>query len=186
MQPFRDVLDECGFMDMGFVGSLYTWHRHYTNYTVWERLDRVMATNDWFAKLLETKIRHLDVTTSDHKPLWIVPEAMECRQQWPFWFEQMWMTEKGCGKTIEAVWSTGNDEAENVKLIKKIDKCGRELTGWSKKCFGNVRRDLEKKRKLLAKAEKSAQNGGSVDWMKQLEREINSLMYKEAQLWRQR
>ena len=26
MQPFRDVLDECGFMDMGFVGSLFTWH----------------------------------------------------------------------------------------------------------------------------------------------------------------
>lgn len=24
MQPFRDVLDECSFMDMGFVGSLFT------------------------------------------------------------------------------------------------------------------------------------------------------------------
>ena len=45
---------------------------------------------------------------------------------------------------------------------------------------------MEKKRKLLAKIEKSAQNGGNVHQMKQLEREINSLMYKEAQLWRQR
>lgn len=24
MKPFRDVLDECSFMDMGFVGSLFT------------------------------------------------------------------------------------------------------------------------------------------------------------------
>lgn len=69
------------------------------------------------------------------------------------------MTEKGCGKTIEAVWRTGNDEAKSVKFIKKIDKCGWELTEWSKKCFGNIRRDLEKKRKLLAKTEKSTQNG---------------------------
>ena len=171
------MLDECGFMDMGFVGSLYTWHRHYTNHTVWERLDRAVATNDWFAKFPETKTNHLDVTTSNHKPLWIVLEAMECRQQQPFRFEQMWMTDS---KTIEAVWRTGNDEAKSVKLIKKIDNCGWELTEWSKKCFGNVRRDLVKKRKLLAKAEKSTQNGGSVHQMKQLEREINSLMYKEA------
>lgn len=36
MQPFRDVLDECSFMDMGFVGSLFTQHKHYTDYMVLE------------------------------------------------------------------------------------------------------------------------------------------------------
>ena len=48
MQGFRDVLDECGFMDLGFVGPMFTWHKHFENYTVWERLDRAVATNDWF------------------------------------------------------------------------------------------------------------------------------------------
>lgn len=78
----------------------------------------------------------------------------------------MWMTNKGCGQTIEVVWRTGNNEAKNVKLIKKIERCGKELMKWSKDYFGNVQRDLEKKRKLMAKAEKSAQNGGSVYRMK--------------------
>ena len=45
MQPFRDVLDEYRFMDMGFVGSPFTWHKHYADYTVWERLDRAVAIN---------------------------------------------------------------------------------------------------------------------------------------------
>ena len=48
MQGFRDVLDECGFMDLGFVGPMFTWHKHFENYTVWERLDRAVVTNDWF------------------------------------------------------------------------------------------------------------------------------------------
>lgn len=81
MQLFHKVLGECGFMDMGFVGSLFTWHKHYPNYTVWERLDRAVATNQWFAKFLETKIHHLDMTTLNHKALWMVPKVMECRQQ---------------------------------------------------------------------------------------------------------
>ena len=29
MQLFRDVLDACGFMDLGFVGPKFTWARHY-------------------------------------------------------------------------------------------------------------------------------------------------------------
>ena len=46
MQAFREVLDECGFIDLGFVGSEFTWHKHFADYTVWERLDRAVATSD--------------------------------------------------------------------------------------------------------------------------------------------
>ena len=31
MQQFRDVIDECGFMDLGFEGPKYTWSRHFEN-----------------------------------------------------------------------------------------------------------------------------------------------------------
>ena len=78
MQAFRDVLDECGFMDLGFKGFPFTWHKHLDGYTIWERLDRLVATNDGFSMFSGTKVFHLDVTTSDHKPLWIAPEGMDC------------------------------------------------------------------------------------------------------------
>ena len=87
MQLFHKALNEYGFMDMGFIGSNFTWHKHLTNYTVWEWLNRAVATNSWFTKFSNTKIYHLDVTILDHKPLWIVPEVMDDKQQWPFCFE---------------------------------------------------------------------------------------------------
>ena len=31
MQLFRDVLDECGFLDLGFVGSRFTWSKHFVD-----------------------------------------------------------------------------------------------------------------------------------------------------------
>ena len=54
-----------------------------------------MATNDWFSKFPDTKVYHLDATTSDHKALLIQPKGMECNQQKPFRFEQMWMAKQG-------------------------------------------------------------------------------------------
>ena len=36
MQAFRDVLDECDFMDLGFKGFPFTWHKHLDGYTIWE------------------------------------------------------------------------------------------------------------------------------------------------------
>lgn len=129
------------------------------------------------------KVYHLDITTSDQKPLWIVPEIMESYQQRPFQFEQMRMTESGCSDTIEAVWRSGDSDPWSVKLLNKVGRCGIALTKWSKTNFGSVRTELKKKRKLLQQAERRAIQGGNTMWMRTMEREINELMDKEAKMW---
>ena len=46
MQQFRDVVDECGFIDLGFVGTNFTWSKHFVDgHSIWERLDRGLANN---------------------------------------------------------------------------------------------------------------------------------------------
>ena len=94
------------------------------------------------------------------------------------------MSEPGCGATIKAVWQQVANEPRGEKVIKKVDKCGKHLTKWSKTCFRNVKRELEQKRKKLAQ-ERVACSGSSVALMKKLEKEINELLDKEAKMWRQ-
>ena len=84
MQAFREVLDECGFIDLGFVGSEFTWHKHFAGNTVWEHLDRAVAMSDWLSLFPDTKIYHLEADASDHRPILIVPNGMDCSQQRPF------------------------------------------------------------------------------------------------------
>ena len=43
MQAFRDVLDTCGFMDLGFTGLEFTWPGVQHGQVIWERLDRGVA-----------------------------------------------------------------------------------------------------------------------------------------------
>ena len=185
MQLFRDALDDCSFIDLGYVGFPYTWHKHFASYTIFERLDRGLATADWFTRFPSTKIHHLGVTTSNHKPLWITPEGMDSSFHKPFRFEQMWLTDEGCTSTVEAVCKERVVDPWDTRVLSKIDKCGRELTQWSKKCFGSVKRELENKRKQLKQVENKAARTGNSTRMKLLEREVNQLLDKEAKMWGQ-
>ena len=90
------------------------------------------------------------------------------------------MTDKGCGETIETVWTENNLEPWDTRVLKKIDKCGQELLCWSKRHFGNVRQELEKKRKELKQAERLSVWTGNFERMRALESEINLLLDKEA------
>ena len=51
MQRFREALDACGFMDLGYMGSPFTWQKHFRDgHSVWERLDKALANVDWILK----------------------------------------------------------------------------------------------------------------------------------------
>ena len=71
-------------------------------------------------------------------------------------------------------------------MIKKIKKCGKELQDWNRKHFGNVKRELKKKRKLLREAEEEAMRTGVSFQVRELKKEINELVDKEYRMWFQR
>ena len=102
-------------------------------------------------------------------------------------FEEMWLVDKGCGETVEGVWQARYDEAENMRVIRKIENCGKELTSWSRDNFDNDRRELEKKKKKeLTQAERQAVRTGDSSGIILLKKEINVLMGKEERMWKQR
>lgn len=62
----------------------------------------------------------------------------------PFRFEEMWLSDRGCTNVVEAVWKSHEEAELSTKVIKKIQRCGKELQDWNRKHFGNVRKELEK------------------------------------------
>ena len=94
------------------------------------------------------------------------------------------MSEAGCGATIEAVWQQVGADPRGEKVIKKIF-----LTSVGK--FDQVELDMlpkcEKrartKQKKTCLGQKASMQWGSVTLMKKLEKEINKLLDKEAQMW---
>ena len=107
MQAFRETLDFCGFMDLGFIGLEFTWHSRRHGHLVWEHLDKGVANYDWLSKFPAATVRHLHYYSSDHRPISISLNPNNEAQRWsrrPFRFEEMWLANSGCSDTVLRAW----------------------------------------------------------------------------------
>ncbi|XP_075636519.1 uncharacterized protein LOC142608713 [Castanea sativa] len=187
MQTFREVIDKCGFMDLGYEGSKYTWSRYYDNgNSIWEWLDQCLATSSWFLKFPGSKVYHLRCDSSDHIPLHVVQSDLDFpKRKKLFRFEEMWLSNRECEEVVFSAWNSGGGQRLGGDVLAKVEKCGKELTWWDKNVFGNVRRELDRLRKQLTKAESEAMISGSNLWVLQLKKEIDVLLDRESTMWAQ-
>ena len=148
MQLFQEVIDECGFMDLGYVGLKFTWVRHFENgNSIWERLDRGLATNWWFLKFPGSRVHHLHCDSLDHSPLLVVLAPLDIPTR------KKYSGLRRCGCQIRLVkkqykqhgaqWQV---QTWTLQYISKVEKCGKDLLWWNRNVFGSVRQELIKKK----------------------------------------
>ena len=83
MESFRQVLDECNLLDLGYMGNKFTWSKSFPNGgMVWERLDRAVSTVEWLDLFPVTKVQTLSCVTSDHSPILILPDGFGANLNW--------------------------------------------------------------------------------------------------------
>lgn len=128
LQGFVEVVNNCGFIDLGFVGEKYTWEKSRgTKNWIQERLDRGLVNRAWSDMFPQVEIQVLEVATSDHLPLYLqlhiqVLQPKERR----FRFENSWLREKDCEIVIKNGWN----EASGLEIMDKIKLCGLRLQEW--------------------------------------------------------
>jgi hypothetical protein len=92
IQGFREVVDVCNQMDLGFKGHFWTWEKKVTGGTCTHvRLDRALGSVKWSSQFPLASITHEDIATSDHCALVLcLTEEVIQRKKPPFRFETMW------------------------------------------------------------------------------------------------
>ena len=188
MQLFGDVIDECGFMDLGCMGTHFTWSKHFMDgHSIWERRDHGLANNPWLMKFPESIVNHFHCNSSDHCPFLInLSRFKPPSHKQPYKFEEMWLSDERCAKTVEASWSSSQHETSDSSILKRVEMCGKNLAWWNQNIFGNERKELDKKRSLLIQAESATLESGQNHQVRELTEQINVLFDREAQLWSQR
>lgn len=142
MDAFREVLDDCGVKDLGFKGCRFTWQRgNLPSTLIRERLDRMLADEDWCTLFPSWEMLHLPRYRSDHAPLLLQTGTNDAfrRGNKLFKFEAMWLSREECGKVVEDAWcaSGGAEISERLELVSN------QLSSWASKAFG----DLKKRKK---------------------------------------
>ena len=145
MRGFRDMVDECELVDLGYVGHKFTWCGRRSGGVVLERLDRAFANTSWLELNPVTWVQHFRAHSFDHNSIIISSEGIPACRNKPFRFEQMWLKEEGCGDTVKATWEANSDIGTLPMVSQKIKNCGVWLTEWSRHSFGSIRRQVEEK-----------------------------------------
>ena len=136
LQKFREVLDECGLFDLGFVGNKFTWFKTFPGSgVVWQRLDRAVSSVAWYDMFPATKVSTLVCASSDHSPIMVLLEGITSKPQRPWRFEQMWLEKQGCHDTVKRAWKVVSSDLPMFRVIQNVVTCKTQLQVWSKKDF---------------------------------------------------
>nr|POE55075.1 hypothetical protein CFP56_26656 [Quercus suber] len=150
--------------------------------TIWERLDRAVATTDWIDKFPATKVAHLECGSSDHKPLIIRLKEIQIKQQRPWRFEQMWLEDTGCSEVVDLAWKRNFPGNPIAQVEEKIKECQVKLKQWSRVSFGSINRSLKEKKQLLKQAKQRAIRGGTMEAVNRLKWEINGFCDRACEM----
>lgn len=93
MEAFREVVDECWLLDLGYFGPWYTWKRgNFPSTNIKERLDSGLAYEAWMELFPSVTIQLLAHSFFDHYPLLLSTSLMVSRPRtFQFRFESLWV-----------------------------------------------------------------------------------------------
>ncbi|KAL8106281.1 hypothetical protein AgCh_029900 [Apium graveolens] len=130
LEGFVDTVNCRGLMNLGFIGTKFTWERSRGQINwVQERLERGLANQDWCNMFPMTEVKVLEVATSDHLPLFLqlnkhvyTPKARQFR------FENVWLKEKDCVNVVKNSWDSMEGQGANGELSggEKLQKITEE------------------------------------------------------------
>ncbi|KAK9750299.1 hypothetical protein RND81_02G185500 [Saponaria officinalis] len=80
MDDFREAIDYCGLMDIGYTRDAFTWwNKKSEPLAIFERLDRGCASLEWMDLFLSLTLKHLGWERSDHVPLKLSRDSRQRR-----------------------------------------------------------------------------------------------------------
>ncbi|KAI8004106.1 hypothetical protein LOK49_LG08G01486 [Camellia lanceoleosa] len=150
IDAFRSTVNDCGLVDLGYVGAKFTWCNHRQDGLVRERLDCGLAIATWMRAFPHARVLHLVCTTSDHVPIFLDVEGHKStpfNQGWrsPIYrFEAIWLPEEECEEVVRNNWSLERDSTVRG-LRRNLESVRSGLLSWSQTKFGDVRRRVRDK-----------------------------------------
>lgn len=141
------------------MGGKFTWcNGHPNGFTIWERLDRTVATMELLEKFPATNIIHMECGSSDHKPILKCLNGIPKLQSKPWRFEHMRLEEEGCRDTVESAWRFDAPSQAMARVEGKITHYQVKLKCWSWVAIGNITRLLKEKKKRIIKEGRGCNN----------------------------
>ncbi|XP_019191056.1 PREDICTED: uncharacterized protein LOC109185569 [Ipomoea nil] len=135
LRGFGETIEECGLTQLPMSGYPFTWEKGKgTPNWIEERLDKVLATQDWRELVADANVQNILTRKSDHSALFLGILNLRERRgglRRGFRFEMAWLHDEGCRAVVEKSWGEGRSRG----LQECVTLCGDRLTRWGRDRF---------------------------------------------------
>ena len=131
---FKECLDKCNMIDIGFSGPRFTWTiKRNVQALIQKRIDRFFVNPSWCLMYPEAKVIHLTRCHSDHCPVLLdmQPRVVVNRKK-PFKFQTCWLSDPTFPNIVSQAWR------QHPMLADAIDSFSKKAEKWNRTHFGNV------------------------------------------------
>ncbi|XP_074369753.1 uncharacterized protein LOC141711250 [Apium graveolens] len=183
LEGFSNTVNECGLIEISSSGSAYTWERSRgTVRWIQEKLDRGLANHEWRNMFSTAEVRVLEVSTSDHLPLYLeLNRTMYTPKVRCFKFENVWIREDECKKVIQESWGY----VEGRSIMEKMEYCCLKLEEWGGGKVKEMRLQIQECINNMKKF-RSRRDGYGVTKYNEAREEFLKLLEKQEVYWKQR
>jgi hypothetical protein len=189
---FRECLDDCQLVDLGFKGPMFTWNnRQSDDDHVKVRLDRAVANGEFSARFDDCSVEHLITTTSDHLAILITLSKMVDDQnktpiQSGFRFEAAWLRAPDYREVLEKAWTESVSGTPSLHSTwSTLQQVAGSLKSWSREAFGAIRKKIQRLEHRLKHLRMSA-TGLDQPEIRKLEKDLCEMFEREEIMARQR
>jgi len=182
VQMFKDCLDSCDMVDLGFQGPRFTWdNKREVGHFIQERLDRGFTNSKWRGMYLEAAIHHFARTHSDHYPVLLkLEDHGPSNLSRPFHFQPMWMSHPLFPCVVTNSW------IENDPLKLNVEKFIADVKIWNREVFGDIfhrKKRIEARLRGIQTSIADRQNEYLLNLECQLRQEYFEVLQYEEEFW---
>lgn len=185
-EAFSGVLNDCGLMDLEFVGSKFTWQKNCVGgRLISHRPDRGLGDHNWRMTFPEGTIEHLSRRHSDHSPILLrCSNAIYDKSGRPFRFQAAWYMHEGYPTVVRNAWARGRGVVpQSLFHVKEASIL------FNKETFGNIfgkKRELEARLKGIQKRLEVVDSASLVFLQSNLPKEYEKILFEEETFWFQK
>ncbi|XP_071678431.1 uncharacterized protein [Lolium perenne] len=188
IQAFRETVDVCQLMDLGYTGTPWTFEKKVAGGSYCRvHLDRALATSSRCERYPLAALQHLTAVASDHSAILLrfEPILEPPLQAKLFRYEAMWETHQDFKPLMDREWRLDTCTSMHG-LERKLKGLSQSLSDWGRDTFGSVCRELRDLRRQLTHLRLAPDRASpSYQELKVVER-IVELQHREEVMWRQR
>jgi hypothetical protein len=150
----RSFISRAQLQEVDLIWWHFTWSSVRDALTM-ERLDRVLASIDWFHQFPNHCLKALSSDCLDHCPLLLLLDAVSRAKRW-FRFESFWVKIPGFVEVVEQAWLQPIVNVDPFWLLDyKLRHVAKAMQQWSGTKIGSLRLQLAMAREVILRLDEA-------------------------------